>query len=102
MLTGMGYNVDVFIQGVGWRKLGVFKCFDEALDTGATAVVRDYKTDPERHGSRVGDVVGFRVTLSDSQPESLPDRSVRWRDVSHRFFRRGNAYFLYKTWSWPD
>jgi len=99
----MVYKVDVFIQGLGWKSLDIaVNEFEEALDVGASAVFKDYVKNPDRHGSKAGDVVGFRIVVSESSPTKSADRSVKWREVCHRFFRRGNAYFLYKTWSWPD
>jgi hypothetical protein len=99
----MVYRIEVFIQGHGWLGLDiVVSDFWEALDVGASTVINDYLKNPDRHGSKAGDVVGFRIVETNAQPTPTRVQSIKWSEVSHRFFKRGNAYFLYKTWSWPD
>ncbi|MDW8063268.1 MAG: hypothetical protein RMI43_03775 [Candidatus Caldarchaeum sp.] len=105
----MAWKVLVFRQGLGWDEIskvishtGVVETFEQALDLGATAVIRNLEKTVKPAGSSFGDPVGFRVTSSDASPQPLPLNTVNWQEVRHRFFRRGDSFLLYKTWSWPD
>ena len=106
------YAVELFVQGRGWRPWrdvtgedALFTTEQEAMDAAASLIVASISSSGHPYGSREGDVVGFRVRpagdVGCDRTASTP-RPVRFRDVSHRFFRRGDAYVLYKTWSWPD
>ncbi|MEM0349892.1 MAG: hypothetical protein QXD24_06920 [Candidatus Caldarchaeum sp.] len=105
----MAWLVEVFVQGRGWTPLrqvfghsGVVEGFDEALSLGCSVVLKSVERASRAAGASTGDVVGFRVREVSSEPEPLPPDAVKWDDVRHRFFRRGSAYLLYKSWSWPD
>jgi hypothetical protein len=106
------FAVELFVQGKGWRGWGevtgeevLFSSQEEAMDHAASLIFSAMSSSSHPYGSREGDVVGFRVRRTEEggcgeRPSSGP--AVRFRDVAHRFFRRGDAYVLYKTWSWPD
>lgn len=106
------FAVELFVQGRGWRAWrevtgedALFPSEEEAADMAASLIVSAISSSKHPYGSREGDVVGFRVRPvgeggCGQVPAARP--SVRFREVSHRFFRRGDAYVLYKTWSWPD
>jgi hypothetical protein len=106
------FAVELFVQGKGWRvwgevtgEDGFFSSPEEAMDYAASLIFSAVASSSHPYGSREGDVVGFRVVRAEKggcgeRPSVGP--SVRFRDVAHRFFKRGDAYVLYKTWSWPD
>ncbi|HID05303.1 MAG TPA: hypothetical protein EYP20_05810 [Aigarchaeota archaeon] len=105
------YHVHLFVQGRGWRVLrevyshsGVLASFEEARKLALYVILVMMKRAGHPYGSREGDVVGFRVEDSEEEPEHLPEeaRQVDWEEHKHRFFKRGEAYMMYKTWSWPD
>ncbi|MEM1964053.1 MAG: hypothetical protein QW094_06255 [Candidatus Caldarchaeum sp.] len=105
----MAWLVEVFVQGRGWTPLrqvfrhsGVVASFDEALSLGCMVVLKSVEQVSRTAGASAGDVVGFRVMEVSDEPDPLPHEAVKWEYVRHRFFRRGSAYFLYKSWSWPD
>jgi hypothetical protein len=105
----MAWLVEVFVQGRGWTPLrqvfrhsGVVASFDEALSLGCMVVLKSVEQVSRTAGASAGDVVGFRVNEVSDEPDPLPPEAVKWEYVRHRFFRRGSAYFLYKSWSWPD
>jgi len=107
--SGMAWLVEVFVQGRGWTPLrqvfrhsGVVASFDEALSLGCMVVLKSVEQTSRAAGASAGDVVGFRVMEVSDEPDPLPPEAVKWEYVRHRFFRRGSAYFLYKSWSWPD
>lgn len=106
-----GYGLEFFVQGKGWvdsRALLpqriIFKEYDDALNFAASLIEGRRMVSEEPYGSRAGDVVGFRVVRSDDEcSDQVPAaHSVTFSEVRHRFFRRGHAYILYKSWSWPD
>ncbi len=83
----------------------LFSSEEEAMDVAASLILSASSSSHHPYGSREGDVVGFRVRPTEKsdctgRPSTGP--TVRFREVAHRFFRRGDAYVLYKTWSWPD
>ncbi len=83
----------------------LFGSEEEAMDAAASLIISAVSSSPHPYGSREGDVVGFRVRRAgegECSRRTSTAPAVRFRDVSHRFFRRGDAYVLYKTWSWPD
>ncbi|MEM0441374.1 MAG: hypothetical protein QXF45_03545 [Candidatus Caldarchaeum sp.] len=105
----MAWKVLVFRQGLGWESLstifphsGVVHNFQDAVTLGATVVIRELNKAVKPHGSSFGDVVGFRIISSNENSQPLPHDTVNWEDVRHRFFKRGDSYILYKSWSWPD
>lgn len=85
-----------------YRHSGVVETFEQALQLGATVVLLDVAKSQRPAGSIYGDVVGFRILFTDERHEPLPTGTVEWNNVKHRFFRRGDSFLLYKTWSWPD
>ncbi|MDW8084412.1 MAG: hypothetical protein RMI49_04360 [Candidatus Caldarchaeum sp.] len=105
----MPWKVLVFRQGLGWDSLskvlphtGVVETFEQALNLGATAVINNIEKSQKPMGSSLGDVVGFRIIPAEEKQQDLPPETVDWNTVKHRFFRRGDSFLLYKTWSWPD
>ena len=108
------YRVELFLQGEGWQPYdavlnhsGVVDSYDDGLKLGLFAILKCMEKHPDkaRYGSRRGDVVALRIVETDSgKAQPIPDEAARldWRDHKHKFFKRGNAYTLYKSWSWPD
>jgi len=104
----MAFKVYVFVQGKGWRPIneytdhkGVVASKNDALDLGASTIIERVEGCGDAYGRSEGDLVGFRVEETNEQPEYYQKKDV-WMRFSHRFFKRGEAYMLYKTWSWPD
>ncbi len=81
---------------------GVVDSEMEAIMLGSTLVLESIKKKDRVHGSSVGDLVGFRVELSNDEPQPISRRLVNWESNKHLFFKKGNSYILYKIWSWPD
>jgi len=108
------YVVELFAQGKGWKPYhtmfshtGFVKSFDDALRLGLYAILQKMQEskDASRYGSRVGDVVAMKITAADSgQVQQIPPeaKALDWKEHKHRFFKRGNVFTLYKSWSWPD
>jgi hypothetical protein len=104
----MPYKVYVFVQGKGWRPIneytahrGVVASETDALNLGVSAVMERVMVGKGVYGNREGDLVGFRVEGTDEHPTPCQKTGV-WERYRHRFYKRGKAYMLYKTWSWPD
>ncbi len=105
----MAFKVLVFVQGRGWIPAseitdhnGVVDSEMEAIMLGSTLVLENIKKKEKAHGSSIGDLVGFRVELSNEEPQPISRRLESWESNKHLFFRKDNSYMLYKTWSWPD
>ena len=107
------YRVELFIQGRGWRNVGelyphsgVVKTREEALKLGLYLILKKMQErEGEPYGATEGDIVGIKITEEQNQkPEKIPEEAekIEWNDHKHRFYNRGKAYMLYKTWSWPD
>jgi|GEM_PF-534634 hypothetical protein len=106
------FAVELFVQGRGWRRWSevtgeglLFSSPEEAMDAAASLIFSSMSSSSHPYGSREGDVVGFRVRPAgegDCSERPATEPTVRFREVAHRFFKRGDAYVLYKTWSWPD
>lgn len=106
------YRIEFFVQGRGWVSMsellgweGGIEGRDEALNAAAYVIERQMRSSGAPHGSRIGDIVGFRlIETGPADPLEPPAeaRSFIFSEVKHRYFRRGDAYMLYKSWSWPD
>ncbi len=105
------YSVKLFVQGRGWRELreiyshsGVLASFEEARKLALHVILDMMKKATHPYGSKEGDVVGFMIIDAEDEPEQLPQnaKETKWEDHKHRFFKRGAAYMMYKSWSWPD
>lgn len=106
------YRVEVFVQGRGWRPLaevyqygGPASSYQEAVKLALTAILDRIRNSGENYGSKLGDLVGFRISKAgEGEPVKLPPESmaVEWENHKHLFYRRGDAFMLYKSWSWPD
>lgn len=105
------YVIEFFVQGRGWvgqEELGLrggLSSREEAENLAAYVV--DSKMSNARHpyGSRLGDIVGFRILETQNVEKTAlsPEASnFRFSEIKHRFYKRGEAYMLYKYWSWPD
>jgi len=105
------YVIEFFIQGRGWvgqEELGIrggHASREDAEDFAARVIEEMMGRADHPYGSRRGDIVGFRVIESMGSEEAEPrpaPAGFRFSDVRHRYFKRGEAYMLYKYWSWPD
>ncbi|MEM4356081.1 MAG: hypothetical protein QW082_07475 [Nitrososphaerota archaeon] len=105
------YVLEFFVQGRGWvrqEELGMrggLATREEAENIAAHLIDQGIRSASHPYGSRIGDVVGFRIMEAEGVEKMAPSAEAsnfRFSDVKHRFFRRGEAYMLYKYWSWPD
>ncbi|MCS6769988.1 MAG: hypothetical protein NZ570_06100 [Candidatus Caldarchaeum sp.] len=105
----MPYRVLLFVQGRGWVPLSeitgrsdVVETEETGLKLGCTTVLKSMERTHKPLGSSSGDLVGFKLENVEDKPQPADEALLDWRRHSHFFYRRGNAYMLYKTWSWPD
>ncbi|MCS7117858.1 MAG: hypothetical protein NZ957_03630 [Thaumarchaeota archaeon] len=104
------YRVYLFVQGRGWvpsyEVTDLPRCFpdrESALDHAASFIASAASSASWPYGSRAGDAVAFKVTEEDGACEGRVPRAPRtFSELRYRFFRRGEVYALYKSWSWPD
>ncbi|MCS7145845.1 MAG: hypothetical protein RMJ28_04840 [Nitrososphaerota archaeon] len=105
------YVLEFFVQGRGWVgqvELGLsggLETQEEAENIAAHLIDSRMKKASHPYGSRIGDVVGFRIVEKETPERMRPSPDAlrfRFSEVKHRFYKRGEAYMLYKYWSWPD
>ncbi|MCS7094814.1 MAG: hypothetical protein NZ988_03270 [Thaumarchaeota archaeon] len=104
------YRIILFVQGRGWvpsdEVSDLPRCFadrESAVDHAASLIASAISSASWPYGSRAGDVVAFKVTEEEGVcEEQAPRTPYRFSDLRYRFFRRGEVYSLYKSWSWPD
>jgi len=106
------YRIEFFVQGRGWVPMsellgwrGGIEGKEESLNAAAYVIDRQMKNNESPHGSRIGDIVGFRLRdAASEEPLQLDEEAKHFNFhlVKHRYFKRGDAYMLYKSWSWPD
>ncbi|MEN3047831.1 MAG: hypothetical protein ABDH63_03510 [Candidatus Caldarchaeales archaeon] len=104
------YRVLLFVQGKGWvsgsEHASMPECFGEreaAVNHAAWLIVSAVKASEWPYGSRAGDFVAFRVVEEEGECGEAADSAPRtFSELRHHFFRRGDVYSLYKSWSWPD
>jgi hypothetical protein len=105
------YVIEFFVQGRGWvgqEEFGLsggLSTREEAENVASYLIDTMMKSATHPYGSRIGDVVGFRIIESEGVERMTPRPEAsrfRFSEVKHRFFKRGEAYILYKYWSWPD
>lgn len=105
------FALEFFVQGRGWvgqSELGLeggLASREEAENLAAYVIDSRMRVADHPYGSRIGDIVGFRIVeIGETariqlSPEAL---NFKFSEVKHRFYKRGDAYMLYKYWSWPD
>ncbi|MCS7126788.1 MAG: hypothetical protein NZ953_00125 [Thaumarchaeota archaeon] len=104
------YRVLLFVQGKGWvpggERAGVPECFREreaAVDYAAWLIVSAARSSQWPYGSRAGDFVAFKVVEEEGECSAEDMKAPEtFSELRHHFFRRGEVYSLYKSWSWPD
>ena len=108
----MLYRIEVFVQGHGWTPLaeiyhygGPTSSYEDAVKLALSAILDRMSRGGENYGSKLGDLVGFRILETNEEVVSKPPPTtaeIVWDNYKHLFYRRGDAYMLYKSWSWPD
>ncbi|MEM1950179.1 MAG: hypothetical protein QXO30_03695 [Candidatus Caldarchaeum sp.] len=106
----MPFRVMLFVQGRGWVSLHELTGHSDVVDSretglmlGCTLVLEKLSKSQKPLGSSEGDWVGFRLDyVDDEEPRPVERPLLDWVGHRHFFFKRDDAYFLYKTWSWPD
>ena len=112
-MTTKAYIVELFIQGQGWKKVheiyphkGIVETYEDALKLGLYLILEKMKEKENKtYGTSQGDIVGIKITETENQkPEEIPEeaKKIKWKEHKHKFYNRGKAHMLYKTWSWPD
>jgi len=106
------YRIEVFVQGRGWRPLtevhrygGPTSSYQDAVKLALAAILDRMGHAGENYGSKLGDLVGFRISEThEGVAQELPPESltIEWDNYKHLFYRRGDVFILYKSWSWPD
>jgi hypothetical protein len=104
------YALEFFVQGRGWVRQeeigyrGTLSSRGDAEDFAAHIIDKMMRASSHPYGSRLGDIVGFRVIEGEGDLMELSGEAAAFKfdEVKHRFYRRGDAYMLYKYWSWPD
>jgi hypothetical protein len=104
------YIIEFFVQGRGWVRQeelghrGTLATREEAENYAAYVIDKMMGGAKHPYGSRIGDIVGFRILEGHEEVTQVTGEATgfRFEEVKHRYFRRGEAYMLYKYWSWPD
>ncbi len=105
------YAIEFFVQGRGWvrqEELGLrggVPTKEDAENLAAHVIDEKMRGAKHPYGSRLGDLVGFKIVETEgAERMALTSEASQFRfdEIKHRFYKRGEAYMLYKFWSWPD
>ncbi|GBC71714.1 hypothetical protein HRbin02_01502 [Candidatus Calditenuaceae archaeon HR02] len=105
------YVIEFFVQGRGWvaqEELGLsggLQTREEAENVASYLIDTRMRNAAHPYGSKIGDIIGFKIVEVEGAERMNPSPEAwrfRFSEVKHRFFKRGEAYILYKYWSWPD